>query len=80
MGMDTRNEWEKFLAGHWQRERPTTPGLYATATRDGLLSSTVGVYKTTDGRIGLSMEWLGWFWSEPWPDLPLPPPWIHDHE
>lgn len=68
------DHWKQFLAGHWQQERPTRPGRYAAATRQGERGQTVIAYEK-EGRIELTTDWKGWFWSEPWPDLPWPPAW-----
>lgn len=76
--------WADFLAGHWQRERPTKPGAYPTADRDGnfngydriALVEIEGQLKTImpGGDIDRD-DWLGWWWSEPMPKLPKPTSW-----
>lgn len=65
----------------WQKETPTTSGLYWAATRDGLLAGPFAVLcrpgnPTLTLVPGLSSneQWEGWWWSEmiPRPDAEIP--------
>lgn len=60
-------DWLAFANGHWQKERPTKPGDYATRTKDGYFGSRIAIYKTPDGKVGATSEWAGDWWSEPYP-------------
>lgn len=86
---DYWSAWADFLAGHWQRERPTKPGNYPTADRDGhfngydriALVEHDNVLETImpGGEPGVD-SWLGWWWSEPIPKLPKPRAWVCEHK
>jgi hypothetical protein len=79
-------KWMPFINGHWQKEMPTKVGTYPTASRQGeraedrhiiitkegkayALSSTTNIYANG------GTDWTGWWWSEPYPELPKPPEW-----
>lgn len=73
--------WENFAAGYWQKEVPTRVGKYPTADRDGNQASDIMVVQLANGeiksthKIQFKCEWGGWWWSEPYPELPHPPKW-----
>jgi hypothetical protein len=71
----TKEKWNKFLQGHWQREKPLVEGLYPLATLDGDLTSDKGIiYKDPEtGNMKSVRTWGGFWWSEPVPDLPAVP-------
>lgn len=72
--------WAAFLGGRWQRERPSLPGIYPTAGRDGgvcdyekwvrLVPHAVreGALVQTGLKHG-EPGWQGWYWSRPLPPL-----------
>lgn len=66
---------QRFLAGHWTKDRPTVAGIYPV--RDAYRNE-VGpsgwklFYGTASGRVESSgFPWAGEFWSEPWPGMPV---------
>ncbi|WNM70235.1 hypothetical protein [Myxococcus phage Mx1] len=65
--------WQKFLAGHWQKELPSREGTYPIATTAGDQAGTsiVYIYPNT-GEACSVRPWGGYWWSEPIPDLPPP--------
>jgi len=72
--------WQKYLDGHWQKEMPTKPGRYQTATQDGLRAHEIVVMivdgeLTTNVKMANEIDWAGWWWSEPTPPMPKPPAW-----
>lgn len=72
--------WTRFLDGRWQQEMPERIGEYPVATRSGDLGETRIVYRH-EGKLHVANSvsgWGGWWWSEPLPDLPKPPPWDYD--
>ncbi len=70
------DSWAKFIQGHWQREMPTGPGRYPTANRVGNTTGSRVVYThpTTHKPQG-DRPWKGWWWSEPFPEMPRAPMW-----
>ncbi len=68
-------EWEAFLNGHWQKEIPQKEGLYPTAARNGDRAHDKVVYYFYDRYEPAPGPWSGWWWSEPFPELPNPGEW-----
>jgi hypothetical protein len=70
--------WERFLGGHWTRERPTKTGYYPiqaikSGDPDGTPPSMLILVYELDGEIHYTQSWGGWWWSHPLPDLPPAP-------
>ena len=88
--MELRNKkaWKSFVDGGWTKVLPDKAGTYPTATREGYRGPdrTLAVKpKTEDQIIDCSnmtsregTEWKGWWWTEPFPSLPLAPNWEED--
>jgi len=70
--------WEKFLSGHWQKDRPAFPGCYPVCARGCPPGREYILVYTYKGGQHQTQKWGGWWWSEPWPDLPDPPEWKED--
>jgi len=77
-------KWAAFTNGHWQKEMPTKPGTYPTASRDGVRSKRdcFSVFSQENGSPFILMQGAagqtsfdGWWWSESYPALPEPPEW-----
>jgi hypothetical protein len=71
-------EWERFLSGHWTREKPTKPGVYIVEGVQCGEPQGVSLTKTLivvehEGRLISTHTWGGWRWSEPAPYLPPTP-------
>ena len=75
-------ECGRFANGVWQREVPTRVGRYPTATSEGLIA--IDRYLVSHGdklldasnhRLKEGSEWAGWWWSEPYPEMPSAPNW-----
>ncbi len=70
--------WALFHGGKWTTKRPTRPGYYPVATRDGCAVDP-SKYKTIDEtgkQAGVKYGepgWLGWWWSAPMPPMPKTP-------
>jgi hypothetical protein len=72
-------KWTPFINGHWQKEMPTKPGTYPAANPQGEKVADRHVALTKEGKAWNpdpgECEWIGWWWSEPYPELPKPPEW-----
>lgn len=69
--------YESFLGGWWQKEMPAEPGVYFVCARDAIpgMEFVVLHREGYSERVMPSRKWGGWWWSEPWPGLPLPSKW-----
>jgi hypothetical protein len=70
--------WTGYLNGHWTQDKPTRPGRYLVATRDGRLAGVIVFYRDkVTGGVTSTNTWGGWFWSFPMPPPPVsaPPEW-----
>jgi len=68
--------WTAFLNGHWQKKKPSSPGVYPVANRHGKVVGEALFQADCEGNI-VSMthdNWDGWFFSTPMPKLPVRPP------
>lgn len=78
---DELSPWERFASGHWVKDMPLRAGRYPTATRDGLCAEDISVVELSPGRFQsvlentVGVQWRGYWWSEPYPQLPKPPAW-----
>ena len=67
--------WALFLGGKWQKKRPTRPGYYPVASREGDPLAPER-YLTIDDKgrhTGVPYGepgWQGWWWSSPLPPMP----------
>ena len=68
--------WTKFLNGTWQEDRPTAPGIYPLADKDGKVVGEAFFESDCKGNIisATHNDWDGWFFSTPMPRLPNRPP------
>ena len=79
-------QWKEFMKGEWIQDIPQREGRYAVVGRDetdGHLRGRSGhwntrvIYKHPETRVFTAHpHWDGWFWSVPFPGLPVPPSWI----
>lgn len=70
-----KKEWSRFLNGCWQMERPSKPGKYpivsplhpewSGSTRILFIMPSTNEISDVSG-----YEWEGYWWSEPFPELP----------
>lgn len=76
--------WEKFAKGHWQTEMPGKVGNYPTADRLRERARDQAVVQDPRNPLVVvsvfelihqGRQWAGWWWSEPYPELPTPPKW-----
>jgi hypothetical protein len=73
MDAELKAKWEKFLGGHWTREKPTKPGSYPIcAVGGGSTNQMLLVVELQDKSMLYLPSWGGWVWSEPSPGLPQP--------
>jgi len=74
-------QWAVFLQGHWQRKLPKKPGLYPIANMNGERLSDKWITLNSKGKpvdlnsiiLSNSPKFVGWWWSEPYPNLPASP-------
>lgn len=78
MSTDLRQDhaWVMFLGGRWQKTIPAREGEHWSLDSDGDLIARVVTWNAALGR-WLAPAWraVQWWWSEPTPELPKPPPW-----
>ena len=69
-------QWTDFLNGTWTKERPTAPGVYPLANRDGQIVGEASFEGDCKGNIFCAThnEWDGWFFSRAMPKIPNRPP------
>lgn len=65
-----RRAWSKFLNGYWTKTMPTRPGRYPTAPIGINGRGDDIVIYVVDGVAHATSSWGGWWWSEPYPELP----------
>lgn len=80
MNEKMKEQWAKFLAGHWTSEQPKKIGRYLTVTNAGVSQVALGVNGgfvriVEDFRRNLQIEgfshgFSGYWWSEEMPELP----------
>jgi len=89
--MELVQKWITFVDGHWQKEMPTKPGTYPTANREkertgnrhvvipkkgeDFQEKAYDASAVTNAFRTEGTDWGGWWWSEPYPELPEPPEW-----
>ncbi len=69
------DQWGDYIGGQWTLQRPTRPGIYNVATREG---HPVGLRRLDliDGELVDKLQghsdpgWCGYWWSHPLPDPP----------
>lgn len=68
--------WTDFLNGKWQKEKPTSVGVYPIANRQGKVSGEAMFTSDCEGNVFSVTHdnWDGWFFSRPMPQLPNRPP------
>ena len=71
-----KKKWNKFLKGHWTKKVPSKKGLYALARKNGFQAGYGYLHHIHEYDMA---TWDEWFWSEPVPSLPAPPPWEEDN-
>lgn len=72
--------WDEFRCGWWQRTRPTRPGTYPVATREGMPAGHRELFPLVTGgvreHVGFGQPgWEGWWWSRPLPSMPIAGQW-----
>ena len=76
--VEYKSAWAEFVTGKWQKKMPTVPGVYPTASQDGGRGKDRTLVILPDKEIGdisSFVQWSGWWWSKPYPELPPPPYW-----
>lgn len=84
--IDYLKKWQRFSTGFWQKALPKKPGTYPTADREGNRGPDRTLVRTKRDKIfdpaspfknyeDGGTDWAGWWWSEPYPDLPEPEGW-----
>ena len=76
-------DWDTFLNGCWQRTLPQKLGTYPTADREGNRATDRVIVihpRTKEIAEASCLSWAGWWWSEPYPNLPKPPIWKNKEE
>lgn len=74
--MALNHEWTMFLGGHWQKDMPQRAGEFYILDSDGIqLQHNVFWTPLRGCYAALGKKDVVWWWSEPIPDLPKPPPW-----
>ena len=73
-------EHERFANGSWSLEFPAKAGNYSVADRQGYLAGQRQLVYVKEELSDVSnikqlagTEWVGWWWTEPHPDLPRAP-------
>jgi hypothetical protein len=79
-----KERWDRFLSGHWTKTPPTKEGSYPIAFGEASTEITpilfIWIIEKEDGIEYVNynyvrkdyLEWGGYFWSEPMPNLPPP--------
>jgi hypothetical protein len=74
--------WAMFHGGRWTKKRPTEPGFYPVASREGAPMCPTRWRLLIRGENRRILEagvghnepgWQGWWWTRPLPSLPKAP-------